>query len=280
MKRSRFPEHRAELRVQQHHDLQRRQPPALGGLRTLDSEAERSARGGAARSRSRNRRTPLCARRTGRQGICADIMSTAAGTFVTLFDWPERPHRIVVLDVDKPEPVFTSGDVAAAEVGGEGFGFCGLHLSSEAALVTLAHCALHDVMRKHDMYKAKGQFRTFDTRSGTLVADFARQGGESNGSNGPPRSTVGAVGSRRGVPRWRAEPALWRSGTSAPARNCRHHHRRLPRRTVLPRRALARAPAPRRGRDLLLSGRSLKNIGPAFAGPTFRRSVMTITGAG
>ena len=117
----------------------------------------------------------------GGRGSVSDIMSTAAGTFVTLFDWPERPHRIVVLDVDKPEPVFTSGDVAAAEVGGEGFGFCGLHLSSEAALVTLAHCALHDVMRKHDMYKAKGQFRTFDTRSGALVADFARQGGKLNG---------------------------------------------------------------------------------------------------
>jgi hypothetical protein len=112
------------------------------------------------------------------RGSVSDIMSDGAGTFVALLDWPERPHRIVVLDVNKPEAVFTSGDVAALHNGGDGFGFCGLHLAPDGRVITLAHCGLIEAMPKRDFYRQTGQFRTFDTNSGKLVADFGRQSGE------------------------------------------------------------------------------------------------------
>jgi hypothetical protein len=41
--------------------------------------------------------------------------------------------------------------------------------------VTLAHCANPGILPQSDRYQTIGQFRTFDTATGNLVADFGRQ---------------------------------------------------------------------------------------------------------
>jgi hypothetical protein len=79
-----------------------------------------------------------------------------------------------VADVSTGRLLLASLDMRKAVPGGPGVGFCGLYLSRDAGLVTLAHCA--SPMRfKGDAPPATGQFRTFKTSSGDLLADFGRQ---------------------------------------------------------------------------------------------------------
>jgi WD40 repeat protein len=102
-----------------------------------------------------------------------EIVANDAGSFIAGYDWAGGSQYLSVLDVTKNVPLFDSRNAAVADLGGPGFGFCGLHLSRDARLVTLAHCALP--APQGDMYQTMGQFRTFDIGTRSLVADFGRQ---------------------------------------------------------------------------------------------------------
>jgi hypothetical protein len=105
----------------------------------------------------------------------ADIMANESGTFVATFEQASASLHLFVMDVTNKVPVFASRDVAAADLGGPGFGVGGLHLSRDTRLMTLAHPPLPGTPLKGDFYRSVGQFRTFDTGTGNLVANFGHQ---------------------------------------------------------------------------------------------------------
>ena len=104
-----------------------------------------------------------------------EIVADGSGTFVAAYAWDEATQYLSVFDVMKNAPPLASRSIAPADLGAPGFGFCGLHLSRAAKLVTLAHCAVPPALPKSDLYRTAGQFRTFDMDTGRLAADFGKQ---------------------------------------------------------------------------------------------------------
>ena len=119
------------------------------------------------------RRLPSSA--PGELASTSTIVAGPSGVFVGGYDLRDFGGHLSVTDVTTAtRPLLASLDMAQAVPGSPGFGFCGLHLSQDAALVTLAHC-MPPIRFKGDLSAQKGQFRTFRTRTGELVADFGRQ---------------------------------------------------------------------------------------------------------
>jgi hypothetical protein len=103
------------------------------------------------------------------------IVASGAGVFAAGYAWESPSEFLSVTDITTTSrPLLASLDMWKAVPGGPGTGLCGLHLSPDAALVTVSHCA-PAIRYKGDGSPAKGQFRTFATRTGDLLADFGRQ---------------------------------------------------------------------------------------------------------
>jgi hypothetical protein len=103
------------------------------------------------------------------------IVAGADGVFVGGYELSDLGGHLSVTDITTAiRPLLASLDMAKAVPGGPGFGFCGLYLSLDAAFVTVAHC-MPPIRFKGDVSAQKGQFRTFRTDTGELVADFGRQ---------------------------------------------------------------------------------------------------------
>ncbi|HEY2137947.1 MAG TPA: hypothetical protein VGH49_18825, partial [Xanthobacteraceae bacterium] len=102
------------------------------------------------------------------------IAATASGVVAAGYVWDGVAEFLSVTDVTTSRTLLAPRNMWEAVPGGPGVGFCGLYVSRDATLVTLAHCA-PALQLKYDPSLARGQFRTFDIGSGDLVANFAQQ---------------------------------------------------------------------------------------------------------
>jgi len=108
-------------------------------------------------------------------GSASAIVAGTGGVFVGGYEMLAHGERLSVTDVTTTtRPLLAPVDMWQTVPGGPGVGFCGVHLSQDAAFVTIAHC-MPPIRFKGDVSAQKGQFRTFRTDSGELVADFGRQ---------------------------------------------------------------------------------------------------------
>jgi hypothetical protein len=108
-------------------------------------------------------------------GSSSATVAGASGVFVGGYELRDLGGHLSVTDVTtSTRPLLAPVDMAKAVPGGPGVGFCGLHLSLDAAFVTVAHC-VPPIRFKGDASAQKGQYRTFRTDTGELVADFGRQ---------------------------------------------------------------------------------------------------------
>ena len=105
----------------------------------------------------------------------SDIQAQGNKIFAAIHAPAGASEYLFVVNETQKAPMLVSRDVSRAEMGGPGFGFCGLYLSRDADVVTLANCPLSDATTDPGSYETTGQFRTFDTRSGNLIASFGRQ---------------------------------------------------------------------------------------------------------
>jgi WD40 repeat protein len=106
----------------------------------------------------------------------ADIRSQNGRTFVSFAEYQDGYQAIHVLNLDSAGGVNSTPNIATPQYGGPGFGFCGVFMSSNIEMVTFASCEFWSNYRKSNNHPASEvQYRTFEVRSGKLLASFGRK---------------------------------------------------------------------------------------------------------